>query len=285
MAHTNPLPPVYLINRACDSERLSHALHQLRLVGLSKNVTRIEALNGCDAYNMRHKLSTRNLSEYIQRFRSEAHTSLDYRIPMSWAHVAHAASHGEAWSVIQSQNQPVIVFEDSFVLVDKEAFLFAMHQALQCVGEHCGDTHPAMCMIGSECTQFRIFKGNVVRVDSGLHGTMCYVINPSAATALLHVCFPMTYAIPTNISRASSFDLRYHVSLLLIDFEDAGIDRSDRFLPSVHAVINDDTSARYLQRVYKRLKLDIARRIVSFLPSLSEICVRCELPYDMCNCT
>ena len=101
---------VYLINGQGQSGmvRLAHSIKQLQTVGLSDYITRIEACDSACARSMRHKLATRDLCEYIERFRKESHTRVDHRIPMTWSTVAHAASHDKAWSAVQQSTCPAI---------------------------------------------------------------------------------------------------------------------------------------------------------------------------------
>lgn len=277
-------PRVYLINRACDNDRLCNALRQLREVGLSRCVVRVDAVDSDEARLNRHRLTTRHLAEYIERFPRDAHVMVDGRIPMSWSGVAHAASHGEVWSLIQCDAQPAIVFEDSVSVTDREGFLHALHQAQQCLAERSDDNTPAVCLMGSDAyTHLEVIRGDVFRLSGIFGGTLCYLINPSAARILSTNCFPMTYTLPTVMSRLSTFECEHHVEMSIVDTELSGIERDGRFLPSVQVLIDDEISAQYVHDLLP-IGEALARRIVGFLPAIAEACVRCEFPYSVCRC-
>lgn len=275
-------PRVYLINRARDERRLCSALWQLREVGLSQGVVRVEAVDAEEARRSRHRLVTRHVAGYIERFPGSAHDSVDGRIPMSWSMVAHTASHGEAWSLIQWDTQPGIVFEDSVCVSDREGFLHALHQAHQSLSHK--DT-PTVCLLGSDAySHLEVARGDVFRLSGNFSGTLCYLINPSAARVLSNTCFPMTYTLQTIMARVSTFDFEHHVEMYMVDSETSGIERDRRFLPSVQVLVNDEISAQILQGL---LPLNAAsiRWIVEYLPPIADACARCAFPYTTCRCT
>ena len=209
---TNPLPkipPVQLINLASRSDRLIHCLGQLGKVGLSSQVTRLEA-------------STPEMArqEYISYIDQVAYDNIEGNLKSTvvmptWGAVACAISHLRCWANIVQHDYPyALVVEDDLQISDKRAFQFSFEQAIRLLNREIQRSQsenrsakPLFLTFGSKVLSTR---GQVGSGSDGIPGRMdqlvnrftglgCYLINYTACEYLYQNLLPLRYQLDCQL--------------------------------------------------------------------------------------
>lgn len=115
---------VYLINRYDRPDRLTYSINQLRRIGLSSSVTRVEACLPDEAESEKYRFI--DTIAYQNIVSKKGPTGI---LP-TWGSVACLISHYRTWKLIRDRNELyAIVCEDDISFKDPSLFKFLLHQA------------------------------------------------------------------------------------------------------------------------------------------------------------
>ena len=259
---------VYLINRADRPQRLLHALAQLRKIGMSKCVTRIEACTPHDAQGKRFSRFDEQTVDNIKN--GGERTDL---IP-TWGAAACALSHYRCWERVRDDQrpdtQPALIVEDDIEITSASSFLFRMKKAL-CALELCAEKtsrSPHVWLFnaspGPGTSPNTWLEQHTYRINDIFTGLHCYLVTCSAAKLLLRYCSIFTYQVDIQIGQLVK-EMQYDDEKInVINSINAGITQSTQFETDTQPMT---PSPAWLSRLFcEKCPIEVIQHIGSYLP-------------------
>ncbi len=280
---TNMIDPVVcVINRADHPRRLVRTINQLRKVGLSRNIVRIEATCPEDVHP--HQYTSMQMARSIAS--SGRATRVDSQVLSSWSQLACAASHMRAWRHLAhvASSDTLVVAEDTIEIPDTEEFLYSYTAAMHRVTD-IHHNNSSMCLMGSESVKppYKLYRGGVQQLMDGFFGLRFYIMNRMAANALLTGCFPLLYQLDVHIGKWVGANVCTD-PFFLYNIPSC-VSRMPGVLSSVQPVSNCKSSADDLRIIFAKclMPLAILKAVLSYLPANDRCVVCCRSPME-CAC-